>query len=202
MDPRRPLCSHCGIRLAWSECPLCGGQICGRCDAGQGVCPDCSRTRPWSIWRLRWRARLALVRWCWVFLLTALAPPGVLCSPPALVVLTRWHHYTVVSHRVLNTTEDTMAFVQGCLAQHAMENSGECPDQLKALVERGYLPRRPVDYWGQYLYYSCIKRDEGPQITLASAGQDRAFQTDDDITRTFSLPVVPEQKTRLIDIRW
>jgi len=68
--------------------------------------------------------------------------------------------------------------LQSGLSQYQIDNLGRCPTPGDLIREKYTQPRNLVDPWGTSIAYWCPPED----IAIRSAGPDKLFNTDDDIT--------------------
>jgi hypothetical protein len=66
---------------------------------------------------------------------------------------------------------------QQALVHHMLDRDGECPEDLRVLVQQRYLSTAPVDAWGRPLRHTCTT-DE-PRVW--SVGPDGREGTEHDL---------------------
>jgi len=68
--------------------------------------------------------------------------------------------------------------IEQAFLEYQLDN-GRCPATIEALVAEKYLPKWDlVDPWGTRFAYWC----SGMDVEVRSAGPDKLFKTDDDVT--------------------
>jgi len=62
-----------------------------------------------------------------------------------------------------------------------VQDQGRCPAGEPELLYGRYLRAIWTDRWGNQLFYTCVAAAGGVDVTVRSAGPDRAFWTGDDV---------------------